>query len=308
MGCEAPGGEAVMIKDGVRFLFVLTVLASVFLCGCDKRQGSNLPDLVVEVADTRGVQPGSPVMWKGLAIGQVESAEMAPEGVILSVRLKPEFEGKLHSDARARPSAGFSSRGEPVLEIYGGADPNMPLVPVGGEVPEADIESVVAAIPSSTWITLGAVLVVLLLILVIARGLAKFLVFVAALLFLLCSLWFLKSRVQEYEVRLLSPEWEVRFQELAERTIQSPEAVAAWQAIRAEMDVLSDQAKAKGGDAADKLQQQIEELIAREANTLRDAGKEAAAQQIEELRSKSSALLQGSEATEKEEPPVPPNP
>lgn len=289
-----------MIKRRMWYFLTLCVISILLSSGCGKKQVPQTPDLRVEVADSRGVGPGSPVKWKGLIIGQVESAEIASGGVTLAVRLDPEFMGKLRSDARARPSSGLASRGGPVLEIYGGTDSRTPLLPAGAQVPEAGMGSVIASVPFSTWVILGSVLLALLLVLVIAKGMAKLITFAMALLFLMCSFWVLKSRVQEYQGELLSPEWQIKIQELAEHTIESPEAVAAWQAIRTELAALGEEAQDQGGVVAENLQKRVEALIDAKADALREAGKEKAAEQIAALRSKSASLLQSSEPLEDE--------
>ena len=234
-----------MLRQSIRFFAILMTVAMLIPGGC--KRGGEEPDFRVEVRDAKGVAPGSPVKWQGIEIGTVKAAELSEGGVALSVELNPEYEGKLRSDARARPSRGFGARSQPALEIYGGVDSAVPLLPAGALVPEAGMADVVASISPTTWIVLGGILVALLLIGKIAKGVVKILAFAAALIFLVCSLWVVKDQFQKHRTELLGPELEARLQELAEDTIKSPEAITAWEAIQAEVSTLGLAAKDKGG-------------------------------------------------------------
>jgi hypothetical protein len=260
-----------------RWLLLLPVL----LAGGCHQAG---PDFYVTADDTKGLVKGSRVKWRGAEVGQVTEISMKEGKFKLDARLNDNYRGQIHADVRAQLANGIMTKMTPVLELYGGTDPNAPLLPRGAQIQVSDglIEQARAWWP----VLVGGVVcaIVLFLLAKMLRGFLRFGLFLAGLaLLILTGMWF--ARGSRQGAGDFPAEWQARLSQLANTTFRSPEAVAAWQSLQQQVDGLLQKAKQDGlgvGAARDPIVKMLDSKIA----ALRASGQTEAANELAEFRRK----------------------
>ncbi len=124
----------------------------------------------------------------------------------------------------------------------------------------------------------GAAAVALFVLSLLLRGLLKVLSLVLVIVLLAGAFWFLRD-TWEHRAELLPREWTA----LAERTLDSPKAQAAWQSVQAELGHLSASARERLAAGTDTARRSVQAKLEAKARELRKDGSSAEADQIAHL-------------------------
>lgn len=275
------------MKAALRLPLWIMVLALslAIISGCGRKQKD---DFHIFLKDAQGLTAESKVRWRGLDVGKVASVSVEGDQVRIDVALDPQYRGQLRGGVKAKPSTGFLGRGETVLELYGGSDPNMPILPPGTEISEAGFYETL----SLTQILVAAgIFVFLLLLLLVLKGIKKLIAFAVALVFLLGSLCFLKLQWDKHHEDMIGAETEARLSELAHKILQSPEAIAVWESMRGDIADAMAEAKTHGARAVEKAKEKVGAAFQQKTDELKQKGEDAVAEQILKLKTQAENLL-----------------
>ena len=270
----------------------------VLLSGCGDAPES---DLRVSLKESGGLTANSPVRWRGIDIGRVESVEVAPEGVQVAITLSPEHRRSLRSGASAKAKKAWLEGAAPYLEIFGGSDPQQAVLAHGALLPEAGM---VVAMDRTQLMVAGAAILGLTALAWILKALRKITAFILALALLAFSTWFFHQQWQRHGSDILGAETEAKLSELADKAIRSPEAQAAWRSIQQDVNAVMSEAGKQGKEALEVLRAAIQKETDAQIDELKAAGKQQAADNLRELKGSLLQFLDGAEA--EAEPPRPP--
>ncbi len=143
------------------------------------------------------------------------------------------------------------------------------------------------ALPFSTpeWLSTPVIIcalaaAALLLFSLLLKGLIKVVSLLAVLALVLCICWFLKDAWQNKE-KFLSPALATQLDSIADRTLRSPQAQSAWEAVKEQFSRLTAPAIAGAEEARKKA---IETELGHRAASLRKEGHRTAADELLKLR------------------------
>ena len=275
-------------------LFLIFGAASFFLFGCADHDTT--ADLYATMENAEGLTPGSPVMWRGVQIGTVDSLQLTDAGVSVAINVLPEHRGQLRDDARAKVTRSVLTRNLPSLQIYGGTDASRNLLSRGAVIPEATFMDTYPdhfLYKHRTWIIAGiAILVVCVFVL---KGIMKLFFIGLALLACVIAFWVLQQQWDRHKHTILTPEIEARLDAIANDTIRSPQVVEYWESVREDMSVILDQARERGNQASTWTKERVSELISNKVDQARDKGEEAVAEELIRLKGRLESMLDGLE-------------
>ncbi len=124
----------------------------------------------------------------------------------------------------------------------------------------------------------GAAAIGLFVLSLLLRGLLKVISLVMVLLLLAGAFWFLRD-TWEHRAELLPREWT----SLAEHTLDSPKAKAAWQSIEGELAHLSASARERLAAGTDSARRSVQAKLEAKSRELRKEGSTLEADQISRL-------------------------
>lgn len=124
----------------------------------------------------------------------------------------------------------------------------------------------------------GAAAIGLFILSLLLRGLLKMISLVLVIVLIAGAFWFLRD-TWEHRAELLPREWT----SLAERTLDSPKAQAAWQSLQAELGHLSASAREKLAAGTDSARRTVQAKIEAKARELRKEGSGIEAEQLAHL-------------------------
>lgn len=143
------------------------------------------------------------------------------------------------------------------------------------------------ALPFSTpeWLSTPVILCAaaaagLLLFSLLLKGLVKVVSLLAVLALVVCIGWFIKDAWQNKE-KFLSPTLAAQLDSLADRTLRSPQAVAAWESAKEQFARFTAPVAAGAEEARKKA---IDAELTQRAATLRKEGHKTAADELLKLR------------------------
>ena len=259
----------------MKFYRLCLIALALILTGCGKDSG---PDFFIVLDDTHGVQEKSKIIWRGAEAGEV--SKIAPqEGKFrIEARLGDAYQGQVHAGVRGRAVNGITTKFKPVIELYGGTDASAPVLPRGARIEESNLLD--RAREWSPWLIGCAVAAVIFFIVAkLMKGIFRFVALLASIALLAGSIWLLVQQWRAHKADIISPEVEAQLSELAEKTIHSPAAAAALEAVQRDISALIGKAGTSARDTAEKA------LDAKVAE-LRKSGQNTAAQELADLRAK----------------------
>jgi hypothetical protein len=121
----------------------------------------------------------------------------------------------------------------------------------------------------------GAAAIALLVLSLLLRGLLKVLTLALVVVLAAGAFYFFRD-TWEHRTELLPHEWTV----LAERTLDSPKARAAWQSVQADLSHLSASARERMAAGTDSARRNLQAKLEAKARELRKEGSAAEADQI----------------------------
>lgn len=124
----------------------------------------------------------------------------------------------------------------------------------------------------------GAAAIALFVLSLLLRGLLKVISLVLVLVLIAGAFWFLRD-TWEHRAELLPREWT----SLAERTLDSPKAQAAWQSLQSELGHLSASARERLAAGTDSARRSVQAKLEAKARELRKEGSGIEADQITHL-------------------------
>ena len=124
----------------------------------------------------------------------------------------------------------------------------------------------------------GAAAIGLFVISLLLRGLLKVISLVLVIVLIAGAFWFLRD-TWEHRAELLPREWT----SLAERTLESPKAKAAWQSLQSELGHLSASARERLAAGTDSARRSVQAKLEAKARELRKEGGNIEADQIARL-------------------------
>ena len=124
----------------------------------------------------------------------------------------------------------------------------------------------------------GAAAVALFILSLLLRGLLKVISLVLVLALIAGAFWFLRD-TWKHRAELLPREWAA----LAEHTLDSPKAQAAWQSVQSELAHLSASARERLAAGTDGARRNVQAKLESKARELRKEGSSAEADQIAHL-------------------------
>lgn len=261
-------------------------IAVVLVFGCSRQPEH---DIHVYLEDAKGLNVSSPVRWRGVQVGQVSAISIEQGQARLDVNLDDHYDDTLRTGLKARASRGFLGRGAPVLELYGGSDSNMPILPRGAAVLEA---GVIETFSYRDVMVAIIILVVILLVCVLLKGVKKLIGLVLAVIFLAASGWFFKQQWDKYHQDFLSPELEARITEKAQEILSTPEAQAVWESVRADVADALAKAQEHGSAAADEAKASLRKALDEKVQELKDRGQNAAAADLLKLKEQVDGIIE----------------
>ena len=273
---------------------LVLLFSALLLIGCAEHE--RVSSLYTSLDNAEGLVPGSPVLWRGVQIGTVESLQLGDSGVSVAIDLSPEYRGQLREGARAKVMRGVMTRNQPALQIYGGTDTERAALPNGAVIPEATFLDTYPdhfLYKHRTWLIAGiAILVVCIFVL---KGIMKLFFIGLALLACVVAFWILQQQWDRHKDVVLTPEIEARLDAMANETIRSPQVVEYWNSLRGDMSIILDQARERGNQAAAWTKERVSELISEKVDEARDKGEEAVAEELIRLKGRLESMLDGLE-------------
>lgn len=119
----------------------------------------------------------------------------------------------------------------------------------------------------------------LFIISLVLRGLLKLISLAVVAVLALGAFWFLRD-AWAHRVELLPREWNA----LAERTLQSQRARAAWQSVQSELSHLSSEARARLSAGTDDARRSLSAMLDNKAAEMRKTGSKSEAEELLRLR------------------------
>jgi hypothetical protein len=271
-----PTGGLMMTTMRGWFSVLLVSLALGVSLGCGEKEAP----IKVQLDDAKGLTYRSPVMWKGTEVGWVKSVDPAEGRLLVSLDLHPSYREALRHGVVAQPVNNVFTKFTPMLHLYGGEDPASPILAPGTIIPQASLTQSFQAGPYLKWTGLALGLVVLSLLF---RGAKRLIALVFAGLFLAGSLWVLRQQWERHRDDLMTPAMEAKLNELAGKTIRSPEAVAAWESIQRDVGALVQEVGQQGKAAVAPGVESLGSLMEQKAKELIAQGNVKAAEELTEL-------------------------
>ena len=246
------------------------VISSAFLLSsCGKK-----PDFIVEISgDTKGVKPGSPVIYRGAEVGSVTTVSPANGKFRIEARLNDEYRSQIR-DPKARVANGLTTQFNPQLSIIGSDDPQAPLLKPGQQVPEANVLDVTfdhSGHSLSPW-AIGGVVLIFCIIAggALFRGLVKIAIPIAGLglvaAYLLTNQPEHRPQVQESAKNSIDD-----LLATAHRVLETPQNRAVWQASEQDVKELLEKAKGEGEKNLDSAKRQLRtsiDVLEKDANSV----------------------------------------
>lgn len=267
------------------FLLGFTLL---LLAGCKQQT------MYVYLPEAGGLSIDSPVQHRWNDVGTIRALHGTRGGVRLEFRLEPEKESVVEPGMRARIARTKLGLGEPVLKLYGRPQGDMPVFSTVYTVPDG----IVFANPLLNTYSISAVLfgAGCMLVLLLLKGTRKVLLCLIIVIAVAGgAFWFFTSGGKGHGDRVLPPDVQKRWDESAEKTIQSPEAQDAWEkALEGLADAFSE-AKEKGAEAVVATRETLCTRLERKAAELNEQGKHSAAAELTRLKDR---LANTSDATD----------
>jgi hypothetical protein len=272
----------------------ISVLAVSLTLGLSLGCGEKEAPIKVQLDDAKGLTYRSPVMWKGTEIGWVKAVEPSDGSLLVTLDLHPTYRGVLRHGVVAQPANNVFTKFTPVLQLYGGEDPGSPFLAPGAVIPEASLTQTFQAGPYLKWTGLALGLLVVSLLF---RGAKRLIALLFAGLFLAGSLWVLKQQWERHRDDLMTPAVEAKLNELAGKTIRSPEAIAAWEAIQSDVGNLMQEAGVQGKAAVAPGIATLGDMMEQKAKELLEQGNTKAAEELAELTRTLKQSVTGESAT-----------
>lgn len=268
--------------------FVLAAWACI-LTGC---QPGDTEDFHVYLKDAKGLTQGDVVRWRGVRVGEVSSVDMEQGRVCVRAKLSPDYQGKIRSGVKAKPYRKFMGIEDSSLELFGGHDSSMPVLPAGSEVPEAGI---VDRVPRKYIAIAAGVFVLVALFALLLKGIVRVLLVLFALGLVGFSIFFFSLQWKKYGTDVVGPETEARIAEIANEVLQSPEAQAAWEGMQTDMADAFSEARKQGGKVSDAAKERLAEVLEKKIAELTAGGQQNAAEEIAKLRKQAEGILAADE-------------
>ncbi|MBN1670711.1 MAG: MCE family protein [Kiritimatiellae bacterium] len=261
---------------GRRLAAALGGCAVVLVCGCERRA------FRAYFEDARDLSVPANVERAGVVIGRVDAIHCRPKRVRVDFSVAPEHAGRVGHGMKARIARKVFGLGGSVLKVYGEPDPAVPATLREGRAPNRVVVALPfwACLPPVAWAVPALACVGLLM----ARRTRKVAGCLLAAALLGAGAWFLAPRWKDYRDRIVAPSMEKRLDQLAEKTVQSPEAADAWEDILDGMDDVLAGAQTQGKAAARAAAERLCEALEERAAALKQRGKNEAAADLLKLR------------------------
>ena len=128
-------------------------------------------------------------------------------------------------------------------------------------------------------IACGAAALGLFLVSLVLKGIVKLISLVVVVVLALGAFWFVRD-AWSHRAELLPREWNA----LADKSLQSPKAQAAWQSVQSELSHLSAEARARLSAGTDDARKSLSAMLESKATEMRKAGSKAEAEELLRLR------------------------
>lgn len=272
------GGGAGLALAGVLLTMGLFMAAG---AGCSKKVEPPKNDFHVHVQSAQGIGVGSSVQWRGVEVGRIQAVAMADGLVRLDVQLHENYKDGFREGVRARVSQGFIGRAPAVLELFGGDDPQRPLLSRGAAIPEAGLAD---AITPGQIKGIGIVVAAIVVFLVVIWLLKNMVAYGLAILFLVFSIWFLRQQWSKHGQEFQAALTEMQISDLARSMLTEEAAKEAWISVQTELAAAIREAGKVGKEAVQSAVPTVEQLMDRQADELVRQGKEKAAEELRKLQ------------------------